>query len=583
MMLTIETCVRRGRGVLKKWAADPWAQRVGRAAAYFFGGGILSAASLWNAPMPLAMGLACALSSWRVVWLTLGALLGYRLFWGAAGTQGMVWMLAALPVRLLAGKRRFAEQPTLLMSAVGALIVSAVGLAFQVFLGDETSVPVYLLRVALGAGSVRLFELAAQRREPAADWGVIGVAVLALVQVPPAAFLNPGYLLAGVLAAAGPFPAAALAGLALDLAGVTPVPMTAVMCLAYLTRLTSAGERWLRYAAPGAMYLLVMSVCGQRDFVPLLPLAIGGATSLLLPRHADPARRRGETGVAQVRLELVSGCLSQAQQLLTETEEAPLDEDALLMRTRERACGVCPCRKTCQDRREPLPRVLLYREFTETATLGLPCRKPGRLILELRRSQEQLRAIRADRERQGEYRAALAQQYQFLANYLQQLADQLPQRPRRLKMQYHPEVEVRSAGREASNGDRCICFPGPLCRYYVLLCDGMGTGIGAAQAGEQTASLLQKLLGAGFPAEYALRSVNSFLALRGRAGAVTVDLAEICLDTGRVAVYKWGAAPSYLLHAGAAEKIGTAGPPPGLSVTENRETVERLSLRRGRC
>ena len=29
------------------------------------------------------------------------------------------------------------------------------------------------------------------------------------------------------------------------------------------------------------------------------------------------------------------------------------------------------------------------------------------------------------------------------------------------------------------------------------------------------------------------------------------------------------------------EKIGTAGPPPGLSVTDVRETVERLSLRRG--
>jgi len=29
------------------------------------------------------------------------------------------------------------------------------------------------------------------------------------------------------------------------------------------------------------------------------------------------------------------------------------------------------------------------------------------------------------------------------------------------------------------------------------------------------------------------------------------------------------------------EKIGTAGPPPGLSVRDARETVERLSLRRG--
>jgi stage II sporulation protein E len=62
---------------------------------------------------------------------------------------------------------------------------------------------------------------------------------------------------------------------------------------------------------------------------------------------------------------------------------------------------------------------------------------------------------------------------------------------------------------------------------------------------------------------------------------VTVDLLEIHLDSGRAAIYKWGAAPSWLLGSCGAEKIGTAEPPPGLSVTEGRETVERLSLRRG--
>ena len=95
------------------------------------------------------------------------------------------------------------------------------------------------------------------------------------------------------------------------------------------------------------------------------------------------------------------------------------------------------------------------------------------------------------------------------------------------------------------------------------------------------AELLKKLLTAGFPAEYALRTLNSLCALRGLAGAVTVDLAQLQLDTGKVMLYKWGAAPSYLLTADGSEKIGTAGPPPGLSVTDARETVERLSLRRG--
>ena len=95
------------------------------------------------------------------------------------------------------------------------------------------------------------------------------------------------------------------------------------------------------------------------------------------------------------------------------------------------------------------------------------------------------------------------------------------------------------------------------------------------------AELLKKLLTAGYPAEHALRSLNSLCALRGVAGAVTVDLCELQLDSGRALLYKWGAAPSYLFTRSGAEKIGTATPPPGLSVTEGRETVERLSLRRG--
>jgi stage II sporulation protein E len=109
----------------------------------------------------------------------------------------------------------------------------------------------------------------------------------------------------------------------------------------------------------------------------------------------------------------------------------------------------------------------------------------------------------------------------------------------------------------------------------------MGTGIGAEAEGKTAANLLKRLLTAGYPAEYALRSLNSLCTLRGSAGAVTVDLAQIDLEKGKVELYKWGAAPSYLLSDGVAEKIGTAGTPPGLSVTQCRETVDKLSLRRG--
>ena len=109
----------------------------------------------------------------------------------------------------------------------------------------------------------------------------------------------------------------------------------------------------------------------------------------------------------------------------------------------------------------------------------------------------------------------------------------------------------------------------------------MGTGDGAAEEARSACQMLRRLLTAGFPAQYALRSFNSLCTLRGSAGAVSVDLAEIRLDSGKTAIYKWGAAPSWLLTPTGPEKIGTAGTPPGLSVLDARETVDRLSLRRG--
>lgn len=581
MMVTIETYARRWRGTAKKLTVDPKTRILAKTAAHFFGGMLMSAASLARQCQPLALGLLCAFTGWQAVAMALGAGAGYLLFWGAAGYQGVAWIALALPVVLILGRRQIVHESVYLMSAIAALIVSATGLFFQIFRRDTTTVLVYLLRVFLGAVSARLFYLVRDRREPVTDWLAEGVAVLALAQIAPVPGFSLGYIGAGILAAGGSLPAAALAGLALDVSQITTTPMTGVLCLAYLCRMIPYGRKWIPYAAPAAAYITVMKLGGFSDFLPALGLAVGGAAAVFLPPKPELSPRRGETGLAQVRLELMAGVLAQTQQLLVEAPGVPMDEDAVLLRAQERACGGCPCRKTCRERLETLPRQLLHRPMMDTASLPLSCKKPGRLILELRRAQEQLRAMKADRDRQAEYRAAVVQQYQFLSLFMQELSDQLPRRGSRQHQRFHAEVTLRSRAREADNGDRCIWFAGTQCRYYVLLCDGMGTGIGAAQEGQAAAALMRQMLTAGFPAEHALRSLNSLMALRGQAAAVTLDLAELRLDTGRVSIYKWGAAPSLLLGELTADKIGTAGPPPGLSVTDGREMVERLSLRRG--
>lgn len=579
MMTELETYLRRGQGILRRLAAEPIARKGAQLALYAAGGLVFSGASLAHRAQPLAMGLICNLSGWRSGVMCLGAMAGYRIYWGQAGLQGMVWAALGFLTTLLPVWHRLREETPGLADGISATLVAVTGLLFQLLWQDDAPVAIYLLRVALAAGSTELFARILRRDSPPADWLGGGVAVLALAQISPFPGLNLGFLAAAALTGAGAFPSAAIGGLALDLAGVTRVPMAAVMTGAYLLRLLPRGGKWLSWGGSALVYLVVMCLGGTAELSVLPALLLGGALSLILPGASPLDHRRGVTGMAQVRLELMAGTLSQTRQLLLEADSPPVDEEALIQRIRERACGGCPNRKQC--RAVEIPAEILHRPLADSTSLPFFCRKPGRMLLELRRGQEQLRALLADRQRQREYREALIQQYQFLSAYLRSAADGLSRKSDVFPARFTPEVAVCSAGKEWANGDRCAWFSGTENRYYILLCDGMGTGVGAAQEGQNCVSLLRRMLTAGFPAEHALRSVNSITALRSWAGAASMDLAELDLARGNAAIYKWGAAPSWLLRNGSSEKIGTATPPPGLSVTESRETVDRLSLRRG--
>lgn len=569
--------------MLRRWALNPKFHSIAQASLYVLAGFCLSAASLGGYCLPLTMALVCAGAGWFPLLTAAGGFLGYWVFWGVYGYIGMFWILGGLLMALLLGEKRFSRQMPLLLPSAGALIVAASGVVFQLVLYDMTPIPVYILRVALGSGGAMLFARMLQGRNPILDWLGAGLLVLALAQIMPIPYLGLGYLAAGFAASAGAFPMAALAGLALDLAQVTKVPMTAVLAMGYLVRFLPRYPKWVGAMAPTAVYVGMMALLSTWDLYPLPGLLIGSILGIFLPVPGKFTHRRGETGVAQVRLELAASVLTQTESLLLEVDSAPVDEDALMDRAAERACSSCAYRKNCRDskRLTQLSPVLLHKPLLSTEELPIICRKPGRFLAELHRCQEQLRSIRADRQRQKEYRAAVIQQYRFLASFLQELADQLPRRAEQAGNQFRPEISVYGNRQEQDNGDRCLRFSGIGKKYYVLLCDGMGTGLGAIQEGKTAAGLLHRMLSAGYPAEYALRSLNSLCALRDRAGAVTVDLAELMLDSGKVNLYKWGAAPSYITTKFGAEKIGVASPPPGLSVMEEQEWVEHASLRRG--
>ena len=579
----ISTYIRQGHHTLRRWALDPGVHRLARGAAHVLAGFCLSAASVSQGMLPLVLGLVWACRGWRAVLVAAGGMLGYGVFWGGGSLQALVWTGLALVGVLLLGDRRICRELPLLVPATGMLMVSAVGLGFQIFAGDITSVPLYLIRVALGGAAPWLFTRWMERREPVLEWLCWGLFTLGLAQILPVRWLGLGFVAAGIAAVRGAFPCAALTGLALDLAGITPVPMTAVTVLAWCVRLLPRYPKRAGSLAPGLVGLLFMYICGSWDLMILPGLLLGGIAAGFFTDTGKTVPRRGETGAAQVRLEMAAGVLTRTCQLLTQAPERFVDENALVQRAVSEACGGCSARDHCRDvrRLQQLSGELLRKPLLTVEELPVRCKKSSRVLAELRRAREQLCTIRADRLRQQEYREALVQQYEFLSEFLSSLSDTLSNRCTAAQVQFDPVVSVCGNRRRDCNGDRCLEFAGVQNRYYIVLCDGMGTGAGAVQEGKTAAVQLQQMLACGFPAEHALRSLNSLCALRDRAASVSVDLAEVELDTGKVTLYKWGAAASYLVTGAGTEKLGSTSVPPGLSVTDPREVTCSFLMKRG--
>lgn len=564
----ISSYVHQGQQTLRRWALDPGIHRFVRGAAHALAGFCLSAASLDQGMLPLVLGLVWACRSWRAVLVAAGGMAGYGVFWGTGSLQGILWTGLALAGVLLLGERRVAREQPLLIPAIGMLMVSGVGLGFQVLAGDATSVPLYLLRVALGGASPWLFSGWLRKREPVLEWICWGLFALGLAQIAPVSWLGLGFVMAGIAAVWGAFPCAAVVGLALDMAGITPVPMTAVTVMSFLLRLLPKYPAWAARLAPGCVGVFLMYICGQWDLRILPGLFLGGVTAGFFTRPEKSHPRRGEVGAVQVRLEMAAGVLEQTRGMITKEAERFVDTDGLVQRAVCEACSGCAARDRCRDSRKmtQLSGSLLQKPLLSLEELPVRCKKGGRILAELRRAQEQLRMIQADRQRQAEYREAVLQQYSFLGAFLRTLSDTLASRGKDSQRVYDPVVFVYGNRAVGKNGDRCMDFPGVQNKYYIILCDGMGTGPGAVQEGQTAGIMLRRMLTCGFPAEHALESLNSICALRDRAAAVTVDLTELSLDTGKFTLYKWGSPASFLVGSGTVEKLGAYTAPPGLSV-----------------
>ena len=115
---------------------------------------------------------------------------------------------------------------------------------------------------------------------------------------------------------------------------------------------------------------------------------------------------------------------------------------------------------------------------------------------------------------------------------------------------------------------------------YLLLSDGMGSGEEAHREAAMTVRLLQQFLQAGIDPAPAIKTLNAALRLRSEDGGgfTTIDLLALQRGNGSAALYKCGAAPSYLKRSGLVSRFTSASLPAGLQQNGQGPECCRFSL-----
>ena len=100
---------------------------------------------------------------------------------------------------------------------------------------------------------------------------------------------------------------------------------------------------------------------------------------------------------------------------------------------------------------------------------------------------------------------------------------------------------------------------------YVILSDGMGSGSRARVDSAMACSVLSKLLKSGISLKVALETVNTVLMIKSADESfATLDICRIDLNSGECAVYKAGAATTYIKSADKLVRASLSSPPAGL-------------------
>ncbi len=572
---------------------------------------LLSSARLFGGYAPFAVGMVGGAGPG---WQGLAALVG-------AASGALVFLdfphalrATACCVLLFSANNAFCEvrryKSPWFLPVLTAALTAAVELIYLLRSGTASDVVSCVLAIALSAAFAPCARVALGGREerqahPGASLMLL-LGILSALSIPELrGGLAPGRI-AAVLALlvlvfrqerAAALIAAISIGLCLDCtASGTPLFLHTA-CFGFTALLTSLLHRGSRVRAamifPLSAALFTLPLERMEGYVLLYECLAGTLLFLLTPtqllRRAQEDAPEPDDGLRRRLREAAAG-LQELYDSVVRTEPVPEENPAVVYdRAAEAVCRDCALRERCW-----------VNEYNRTytalsdATLSLLRNGEGRgadfpayFTDRCIRFPSFLSAVNTElrayllrlqyRRRLDEAHAQAAGQYARFSALLTQAAER-GAADVSATIPYRVGLTLRPKGGEAVSGDSASTFETEAGQLCLLLSDGMGSGTAAQRESAMAVRLIERFLRAGVDAQPALQTLNSAMNLRAETSDsfTTIDLVTLSLKNGEGALYKYGAAPTYLKRGERVHRVSCSCLPAGLAAEEPEMTHLRL-------
>lgn len=586
----------------------------------FFLAAALSASHIPGGGAPLALGcIAACGSGLGSIAALLGAGMGLALFLDFS--EGLAQLgsaiLIATAMSALAGLEITRKRWFSALCAGGLYLV--VKLVYVLQSADLLgALPPCMMAAALAAFSAWAFQPALSQREtaePRALWALAAglLSTLCSVEVEGVSagrlLLFALVLLTGWQSGSGEGTKAGLAaGLLADwMGGGTGCLFTAAFALGGLLSGSTAGHRRLPAALRGlaGLALPALSAGSLTGQALLAEGALGAMLFLLLPGRLFGGKRLEEPKAAvpaiplRSRLNRAAAAFHDLYDSLGRTAPADREENPAVIfdRAAEKTCRDCALCGNCWKKEyvgtfnalnDATPRLL---ERGRALPKDFPSYFADRCI----HLQDFLGAVNGElnayllrrryRKELEETRRSARGQYAQIGELLSATAAGLEAAPASggERWSYRIGAALRPKSGENVCGDSLMSFETERGLLCLLLSDGSGCGEAARKESALTCRLLRQFLEAGIEPEAALKTINAALALRSEetGSFATVDLLTLSLAGGEAAVYKYGAAPTYLKRGGTVRRITGSALPAGLRTVPGAPDVTRFPMEGG--